>query len=126
MPDNSLSEAEFYIMQHFWESGPMKTDQLAAKVGNKNWKLTTLLTFLSRLVAKEMLLVKKQGKGNLYSPIVTSAQYKEGQAKQFLNHLYQGSAQNFLAALVEGQSISGKELLEMRKWLNLQEVDENG
>ena len=121
MPENRLSESEMYVMRRFWATGPMKTDELAAQVADKGWKPTTLLTFLSRLVAKGMLQVEKQGKSNLYRPLVSQQAYLQAESRLFLDQLYGGSARNFLAAMVEGHAISAQELAEMRQWLSEQE-----
>lgn len=121
MPDYKLSDAEMYIMRCFWAAGPMKTDELAAQVRERGWKPTTLLTFLSRLVAKGMLAAKKQGKSNLYRPLVSQQVYTQAESRVFLDQLYGGSARNFLAAMVEGRAISTQELAEMRQWLEEEE-----
>ena len=123
MPETKLSDAEMYIIRCFWAAGPMKTDELAALVKERGWKPTTLLTFLSRLVAKGMLAAEKQGKSNLYRPLVSRQAYTQAESRVFLDQMYGGSARDFLAAMVEGRAISARELAEMRRWLDEQEVD---
>lgn len=123
MPEYKLSDAELHIMRQFWAGGPMQSDELAALVKDRNWKNTTLLTFLSRLAAKGMLAVEKRGKSNLYSPLVTKGEYTQSESRAFLDQMHGGSARNFLASLVEGQAITADELDEMRQWLNRQEVE---
>lgn len=124
MADYKLSESELYIMRSFWAHGPMRTDELAGKVAERGWKPTTLLTFLSRLAAKGMLAVEKQGKSNLYRPLVTREEYGRGEGRAFLDQVYGGSARDFLAAMVEGQALSAAELAELKSWLSEQEVDD--
>lgn len=124
MPVYSLSEAELYIMHFFWSNGPMKSDELAPLVAQKGWKATTLLTFLSRLASKGMLTVEKQGRTNLYLPAVTKAEYRQQESHAFLRQMYDGSAKNFLAAMVDAKGISAKDLQELRSWLETQEVDD--
>ena len=122
MPESKLSDTELYLMEHFWLHGSMKSDELAALVVERGWKPTTLLTFLSRLVAKGMLRSEKQGKVNLYSPLVQRAEYARSEGQAFLQQLYDGSARNFLAAMVDGNVLSAADLCEMRQWLAQQEV----
>ncbi|MFV0350897.1 MAG: BlaI/MecI/CopY family transcriptional regulator [Oscillospiraceae bacterium] len=117
----TLSEAELYIMRFFWAHGPMKSSRLAQLTSQKGWKATTLLTFLSRLVAKGMLSNQKEGKANLYSPLISEAEYKAGEGKTFLNEMYGGSAKNFLAALVNNNGMSATDLEELKQWLTEQE-----
>lgn len=126
MGDKKLSEAEAFIMEWFWEKGPMKTGELGELVAAKGWKPTTLLTFLSRLVDKGMLRAEKQGKANLYTPLCTREQYRAGEGRVFLDEMYGGSARNFIAALVDGRGIRPEELDELKKWLEDQEVERDG
>jgi predicted transcriptional regulator len=123
--DTQLSKAEAYIMQRFWQHGPLRSDELAPLVAEKGWKTTTLLTFLSRLAAKDVLHVQKQGKANLYLPCITEEEYRRTESEAFLQQIYGGSAKNFLAALVDSRGLSRKDLDELRHWLNEQEVDDD-
>lgn len=124
MGEQTLSDAELFIMQQFWKLGAMKTDQLAPLVAEKEWKPTTLLTFLSRLVAKGMLETQKSGKSNLYIPVVEKHTYQLQESESLLNQLYDGSAQNFLAAMVNGQKMTAQEVQELKDWLDAQQGDE--
>mgnify|MGYP003623975588 CR=1 FL=1 len=98
----------------------MGTEELGQLVQEKGWKPTTLLTFLSRLVAKGMLQAEKQGKSNLYRPLVTQTQYASGEGRSFLNELYGGSARDLLAAMVDGRAISTEEVAELKRGLDEQ------
>lgn len=123
MGDSTLSEAELLIMAHFWKNGSMKSEEVAAAVSEKNWKNTTLLTFLSRLARKGMLRVQKQGKTNLYIPLVSEAEYKHSESQAFLDELYEGSAKNFFAAMVSSKGLTQQDLAELKEWLQAQEVE---
>lgn len=125
MGDGKLSEAEGYIMRMFWAHGAMKTDELSRLVAEKGWKPTTLLTFLSRLVAKGMLAAEKQGKSNLYRPLVEREAYRRDEGRAFLDELYDGSAKDFIACLVGGRGLSAAEVGELKAWLDTQEVTDN-
>lgn len=122
MPEYSLPESERYIMQWFWQHGAMKSDELAQHVVDRGWKNTTLLTFLSRLASKGMLLVQKDGKANLYTPLVTEAEYLRQESRLFLNEMYGGSAKDFVAAMVSNQGLTEKDIAELKAWLDGQEA----
>ncbi|MFV0414649.1 MAG: BlaI/MecI/CopY family transcriptional regulator [Oscillospiraceae bacterium] len=125
MSEFLLSEAEAFVMEHFWKKGPLKTEELAPLVAEKGWKSTTLLTFLSRLAAKGMLLVTRQGKANLYTPLVSRAEYQRAEGTAFLNQMYGGSAKNFLAAMVDTNGLTSKDIAELKLWLEQQEGEPN-
>ena len=121
MGDMRLSDSESYIMQFFWEKGALKTDELGVLAAEKQWKQTTLLTFLSRLAAKGMLAVERVGKQNSYRPLVPRAEYLAAEGKAFLRDLYGGSTRDFIAAMVDARGISAVELDELRRFIDEQE-----
>lgn len=122
MGESRLSEAERAIMQQFWAHGEMGTDQLSALVASRGWKPSTLLTFLSRLVAKGMLSVEKQGRRGLYRPLVSREEYKKSEGQAFLAEVYDGKASDFVAAMAD--SLPPEELAALRRWLLAQAGEE--
>ncbi|MDL2254185.1 BlaI/MecI/CopY family transcriptional regulator [Ruminococcaceae bacterium OttesenSCG-928-I18] len=120
-----LPEAEQYIMECFWRHGEMTSAQLNTHVGERGWKPTTLLTFLSRLVKKRMLAVEKQGKTNRYRPLVGREAYRSQLAGAFLDENYSGDTVAFLASMADARGLSKAELAALRLWLQTQQEDEN-
>ena len=64
-----ISDSELELMRIVWARGGRARfaevmEALAAQ--EKEWKANTVLTFLSRLVEKEMLAVEKRGRLNIY------------------------------------------------------------
>ena len=113
-----LSEAELEIMEQIWKLGrPVMAAELAGPLQQKGWKPTTLLTFLARMVAKGALRVEKRGKQNLYTACVSSEQYRAAEAREMLTRLYSGNVKSMVAALYDGNALSGDQLAELRDWL---------
>ena len=80
-----LSEAQQEIMQEIWAAGrPITCEELRQRLaGEREWKTTTVLTFLSRLVEKGMLTVTKRGRTNLYAARMTQEEYRGEEARAF-------------------------------------------
>ncbi|MDL2236824.1 BlaI/MecI/CopY family transcriptional regulator [Christensenellaceae bacterium OttesenSCG-928-K19] len=99
-----LSDAEFEIMQLAWEqTPPISARMLSDQLEQKDWKLNTILTMLSRLVDKGILRSEKQGpKSRVYFPIVTKEDYLEFETKQFMQQYHGGSVHSLVAALSGG------------------------
>ena len=115
-----LSDSETEIMQVIWGSdSPVTVAELLSVFENRNWKAQTMATFLSRLVTKGLLSMKKQGKANLYSAAVSEREYQRLEAKNLLDAMYDGSVHGFLSALYGGEKISGDELAELKAWFEL-------
>lgn len=114
-----MSEAEKEVMRIIWASdGPVTSNQILERLPpERNLKITTVLTFLSRLVEKGLLKNKKVGKKNYYYPQMDENEYKRLESRAFLESLHGGSIKSFFAALYDGNEISRKEIEELKKWL---------
>lgn len=117
-----MSDAEMEIMELIWKmTTPCTSAEIQKELpAGKNWKPTTLLTFLSRLTEKGLLTVEKLGKQNFYSPLVTREEYLAAETRSFLNELHGGSLRSFIAALSSGEKLPESEIDELRRWLESQ------
>ncbi len=113
-----ISEAEMEIMKIVWDSSTEITtnDILNSLPKDNSWKLTTVLTFASRLIKKGILKTDKRGKTNYYTAIISEEEYKEVQSRIFLEEIHSGSIKSFIATLYNGKKINKKDLEELKKW----------
>ena len=65
---------------------------------------------------KGILHSRRQGRGNLYVPAVSEAEYRRLAARQVVEQLYDGSLSAFLSALSGGQGLEREEVEELRAW----------
>ena len=116
-----LSDTEMEIMEIIWKFGcPVKSNVLldiASKEKRKDWKSQTVATFLSRLVDKGVLSVKREGRLNIYTPLLSLEEYKKKEAQSVLDKMYEGSVKNFLVTLYD-EKIPSDELNELKKWFS--------
>ncbi len=115
-----ISESEREVMQVIWDSGQSLTSAeiLQALNEKKNWKPTTVLTFLARLAEKGIISSSKNGKINQYIPLISENEYKQFETYSFLNTVHKGSVKSFIAALYEGDNINSEEIEELKKWFS--------
>ncbi|MBE6651468.1 MAG: BlaI/MecI/CopY family transcriptional regulator [Ruminococcaceae bacterium] len=111
----NIGEAELEIMKVLWDAGESVNSQyISEAVEDKNWKRTTILTFLTRLVDKGAIKAEKRGKLYYYTPIISQKEYRGSQTKNLIKSLYNGSVKDFALSLFEEQVISDKEIEELR------------
>ena len=115
-----LSDAEKYIMDQFWQHGTMTGPAVAELVSGKEWKRTTLYTFLSRLTAKGMLRAEKSGTASVYVPLVTKQAYQSTIGQKFLDEQYGGRAKDFLASMISEKRLSENDIKELQDWFTEQ------
>ena len=115
-----LPDSELEIMMIIWDYDKPVTRFDIEERMEKGRKLspTTVLSFLSRLQEKGFLEVRKEGKNNVYLALVMREDYMRAESRNILNRLYQNSAKIFLAALYDGNSLSGEDLKELEEYIS--------
>ena len=111
-------------MLALWNGHPEMTRmEIEAFVNRKKGLApTTILSLLARLEKKEFVSVKKEGKTNLYTPLIRRETYQQQESKSVLEKLYGNSIKNFVAALYQGENVNEKQLKELQEFL--QEMEE--
>ena len=114
-----ISEAEKEIMSIIWATGgPITSNEILDSLPTeRELKITTVLTFLTRLAEKGLVSFTKKGRQNVYAPLVTAEEYKRFESMSFLRANHGGSLKNFVAALCDDGEISSAEIEELKRWL---------
>ena len=115
-----LPDSELEIMMIIWDyNKPVTRFEIEERM-EKGKKLspTTILSFLSRMQEKGFVEVRKSGKNNVYLALVEREDYRKVESRNVLKRLYQNSARNFLAALYDGESLSGEDLRELEEYIS--------
>lgn len=115
-----LGDAELDIMLAIWGAGePVSSGYVSDKLRTKrDWALPAVVTSLNRLVEKGFLRCEKQGRTNLYTPIISEQEYKAAESRGILKKLFGGSVSNLAAALYDGKAMGEKEIRELRAFLD--------
>ena len=87
--------------------------ELEHALRDKGWAANT---YLSRLADKGFVQVRREGKNNLYTPLVTREAYQAFDSRAVLDRLY-GTPRNFVAALAKG-GLAQQDLDELRSLLD--------
>lgn len=113
-----MSESEMAVMQLIWVANDKITSaQIIEELGEKkNWKPSTIWTFLGRLTEKGIIKAEKVGKTNYYTPALSENEYRQEETKQFLNSVHGGSVKSFFAALNGANGLNASELEELKQW----------
>lgn len=114
-----LPESELDIMLVLWNGTPPMTRPEIEKVINtrKNLAPTTILSLLTRLESKNFVEVTKQGKMNLYTPLISQTDYQAHESQSVLEKLYENSLKKFVTSLYQGKKISSEEIHELSDFL---------
>lgn len=120
----SLTECEVVVMKAIWEADhKLSLQEILAEVNGrfgKNWKPQTVSTFLTRLVKKEFLSMKRQGRTFLYTPLVEETEYGKQEISRCASLWYHNDAALFLSALSSQRKLTAGEIKKIRKLLDKQ------
>ena len=103
-----LPDSELDIMLVLWNHEPPMGRLEIERVVNEKKKLapTTILSLLTRLEKKGFVSAKKEGKMNLYTPLVTQEEYQQQESRSVLEKLYGNSLKRFVNALYQGEKMT--------------------
>lgn len=122
-----LPDAEFELMRVIWtKTPPVATSQIMKTLnGNTQWKPQTVLTLLNRLVERGYLRSERVGRGNVYYPLVTRADYLTYETDSFMKRFELTSPLSLVNTLYEGERLTGAEIGNLRRWLDERSADRN-
>lgn len=115
-----ISEAELAVMKALWaHPGPMSTKEICEAVAGRQWKRTTISTLLTRLVEKGALGSARQGNTYIYTPLLEERAYRRRQTRGLIQRLFNGSARDFAASMVEDELLTEEDVAELKKMFDL-------
>ncbi len=107
-----MSEAEKQIMDIIWAAGrPVTTSEIIGFLPeDKAWKQNTVITFLARLMEKEMITAVRSGKANLYEPRMSEQDYQRLETKRFVKEVHRGSVSGLISALCDSEDVTKQDI----------------
>ena len=96
-----ISDAEWQVMKIIWMQGEQtSTDLIRGLAERFDWSKSTIQTLLARLVEKECLTRKKEGKFFVYSALLTLDQSRDLLVQDIKDKVCSRRIKNLLADLI--------------------------
>ena len=96
-----ISDAEWQVMKIIWMQGEQtSTDLIRVLAERFDWSKSTIQTLLARLVEKECLTRKKEGKSFVYSVLLTLDQSRDLLVQDIKDKVCSRRIKNLLADLI--------------------------
>lgn len=120
-----LPDSELDIMLVLWNCEPPMSRLEIERVVNQKKALasTTILTLLSRLEKKQFVSVRKEGKVNYYTPLISQEEYQQNESKNVLEKLYGNSLKKFVTSLYQGKKMNQEDIQELSEFLKEMEEE---
>jgi BlaI family penicillinase repressor len=117
MDDIVFGDRELDVMGVLWEIGSGTVTEVRDKL-DADLAYTTVLTILRNLEEKGVLTHTAEGRAHRYAPRVARDSARRRGVARLLDKLFQGSAEQLVAHLVDDESLTPSELQRLRKQLD--------
>jgi BlaI family transcriptional regulator, penicillinase repressor len=117
-PSRTLTEQELEIMKVVW--GLRKAtvrDVYEALLRRRKIAYTTVMTMMNILEEKKYLRKKAAARAYVYETTRPKAQVIRAMVKEFVNRVFNGSAEPLLVELVKDRKLSAKELKQISRMI---------
>jgi BlaI family transcriptional regulator, penicillinase repressor len=112
----TLTEQELEIMKVIWERDRVTVrDVYEALLERRKVAYTTVMTMMKILEQKGFLKKSQEDRAYLYRPAQAKRQVIGAMVKDFVNRVFNGSAEPLLVHLVEEHHLSQKDLEEIAR-----------
>ncbi len=113
-----IADSEWRIMKVLWKNSPLSAQQIIdALEGETDWSPKTVKTLLNRLVGKEALGYRLNGKSYLYFPKINERECQRLETRSFIDRVFDGALLPMVAAFLKDGTLSPKEMNELRQIL---------
>ena len=111
-----ISDAEWQVMKIIWMQGEQtSTDLIRVLAERFDWSKSTIQTLLARLVEKECLTRKKEGKSFVYSALLSLDQSRDLLIKDIKDKVCSRRIKNLLADLIVECDFTQADLEELEE-----------
>ena len=109
-----ISDAEWQVMKIIWMQGEQtSTDLIRVLAERFDWSKSTIQTLLARLVEKECLTRKKEGKFFVYSALLTLDKSRDLLVQEIKDKVCSRRIKNLLADLIAGCDFTQADLEDL-------------
>jgi BlaI family transcriptional regulator, penicillinase repressor len=112
----TLTPQELELMKIVWQNGEVTVrDVYETLLERRKIAYTTVMTMMRVLEKKGHVKAKRGNRAFVYRPARPERQVMRSMVREFIDRVFNGSAQPLLVHLVEDQQLSSKELEQLER-----------
>lgn len=122
---SKITDSEVTVMKVLWErKGELTITEIRKTLEETtDWESSTIKTLIRRLVKKGAIEATKKDVF-YYKPLVTEEEYNEYTTQELIDRLYNGSAKDLVASLLDNKKLNKKDIDELQKMFKVGGKDE--
>jgi predicted transcriptional regulator len=111
-----LTEVELELMTILWRINEGSVGQVIAELPKeRELAYTSVSTILRILEQKKIVGTRKEGRGHIYIPLMSKAEYEEKTVKHVVDNMFDGAPITLIKRLLDTVNINDKELEEIKE-----------
>lgn len=115
----NITEAEWIVMQVLWKSESLTISEMINELAQStDWKPKTIQTLVTRLVNKNIVGYKQEGRKRRYYALVSEEESIQNESESFLQRIFGGALQPMLVHLVKTNKLSQDDVEELKRLLD--------
>ncbi len=115
----NISDAERIVIETLWAYGPMTADQVAKVLSSKNeWSFATVKTLLGRLLKKQAITAKPEGRRFIYEAKLSRDDYVGTESERLVERFFDGRIAPLVSHFSQAKGLSKKDIKELRELLD--------
>jgi len=112
----TLSNAEWTVMETLWEHSPMFLSEIMEKMSGKvNWKKSTFSTYLKILIDEGYVGYETIRNSRSYYPLVAREECAVNESRSLMSRMTDDTAKIFLTNMIKEGSLSQKDRDDLKK-----------
>ncbi len=120
-----LGESEVELLHHVWEAGPATVSEIHQRIlTTRQVAYTTVMSGLRKLADKGYLDFTQEGNAYVYRAARPAHEVKHNLLSHILEKVFKGSPVDLVESLVNNESLSEKELADIRSMIERMEASE--
>ena len=118
-----ISAAESQVMEAVWRAGQLTADEIVSEVGQpQGWGEATVKTLINRLLKKKALVSERSDGRTRYRPLVSRADYVQGESQGLLDRLFEGQLSPLVAHYAKHKALSTDDIARLKRLI--EELDD--
>jgi predicted transcriptional regulator len=109
-------DSELKVMEALWNEGELTAGRLAKTLKEQvGWNRNTTYTVIKKLIDKGA--VERSGPNFTCKAVIAKEQVRRQEAAALMGKLFDGSAEIFLSAFLNGKKLSEEEITRLKQWV---------
>ena len=111
-----LTDVELELMTILWRIGEGSVAHVMAELPEgRDLAYTSVSTILRILEQKKILKTRKEGRGHIYTPVLSKTDYEAKTVKHVMENVFEGAPISLIRTLLDTVNLGNDELEEIKK-----------